>query len=316
MIKSRIFRLLQNRRSLIIMKVQLTAYQQRVEVLLDSFLPEDIPVKSRLKEAMRYSVLDGGKRIRPLLVYATGEALNLSAEKLDAIAVAIELIHVYSLVHDDLPAMDDDDLRRGKATAHIAYDEAMAILSGDALQTRAFEILSRPLQGICAENQLKIINILSNAAGMQGMVEGQAIDLAAVGEQLTEDQLEVMHHHKTGALIRASVLMASFCNNNSASEKEDKNRREKLLNYAEAIGLAFQVHDDILDIESDTETLGKQQGADIAAGKPTYPSIIGLKAAKKKATDLRQRALDALSEFGEEAHLLREIAGFIVKRLS
>lgn len=298
------------------MNDKLEAYQQRVEKLLDGFLPIKPDEKSRLNEAMRYSVLDGGKRIRPLLVYAAGEALKIPTEKLDTLAVAIELIHVYSLIHDDLPAMDDDDLRRGKATAHIAYDEAMAILSGDALQTRAFEILSHPLHGICAENQLKIINILSNAAGMQGMVEGQAIDLAAVGKQLTENQLEVMHHHKTGALIRASVLMASFCNNNVATDLDDAIARAKLLHYAESIGLAFQVHDDILDIEGDTETLGKQQGADIAAGKPTYPSIIGIEEAKKKAFDLHQSALNSLSVFGEDADLLREIAGFIVKRLS
>jgi len=304
------------------MNDKLEAYQQRVEKLLDGFLPIVPDEKSQLNEAMRYSVLDGGKRIRPLLVYAAGEALKIPPQILDAPAAAIELIHVYSLIHDDLPAMDDDDLRRGKATAHIAYDEAMAILSGDALQTRAFEILSYPLHGICAENQLKIINILSNAAGMQGMVEGQAIDLAAVSKQLTENQLEIMHHHKTGALIRASVLMASFCNEGAVTENatttknDNAKQRENLLRYSEAIGLAFQVHDDILDIESDTKTLGKQQGADIAAGKPTYPSIIGLQAAKKKAFDLHQDALDSLAEFGEEADLLREIAGFIVKRLS
>ncbi len=307
----------------------LEQYQQRAEDILESVLAfdEQQPLQqSRLRESMRYSVLGGGKRVRPLLVYATGEALNIPVELLDKPAAAIELIHVYSLVHDDLPAMDDDDLRRGKATAHIAFDEATAILSGDALQTLAFEILSQeqplqqPLQKrqqlqalhkISSQNQLKIINILSNAAGMRGMVEGQAIDLAAVGKKLDEQQLENMHHHKTGALIRASVHMASFCTDSATQEQ-----RDKLLNYAAAIGLAFQVHDDILDIESDTETLGKQQGADIAAGKPTYPSIIGLDAAKQKAIKLYHDALDSLSGFGSEADLLREIAGFIVKRLS
>ncbi len=300
----------------------LEQYQQRVEDILESILAfdgQEALHQSRLRESMRYSVLDGGKRVRPLLVYATGEALNVAVELLDKPAAAIELIHAYSLIHDDLPAMDDDDLRRGKATAHIAFDEATAILSGDALQTLAFDILSQqkqlqqaqPLQKISAENQLKIINILSNAAGMRGMVEGQAIDLAAVGKKLNEQQLENMHHHKTGALIRASVHMACFCTDSVTQET-----RTKLLNYAEAIGLAFQVHDDILDIESDTETLGKQQGADIAAGKPTYPSIIGIDAAKLKAKNLYQDALDSLSGFGSEADLLREIAGFIVKRLS
>ncbi len=308
---------------------KLEQYQQRAEAILESVLAykEQQPLQqSRLRESMRYSVLEGGKRVRPILVYATGEALNVPLELLDKPAAAIELIHVYSLIHDDLPAMDDDDLRRGKATAHIAFDEATAILSGDALQTLAFEILSqeqplqhallqrqqaRSLHKISAKNQLKIISILSTAAGMRGMVEGQAIDLAAVGKTLNERQLENMHHHKTGALIRASVHMASYCTDSATQEQ-----RNKLLDYAEAIGLAFQVHDDILDIESDTETLGKQQGADIAAGKPTYPSIIGLDAAKLKAKKLYQDALDALSDFGPEADLLREIAGFIVKRLS
>lgn len=296
----------------------LVAYQQRIESVLEDLLPLKQVAKSTLHEAMRYSALDGGKRIRPLLVYATGEALNISADILDIPAAAIELIHAYSLVHDDLPSMDDDDLRRGKATAHLAFDEATAILSGDALQSLAFEILSRPLDDISSENQLKIINILSNAAGMHGMVQGQAIDLAAVGMQLNETQLEVMHHHKTGALIRASVQMASCCFRHVDKTSKNKNdlKRDNLFQYAEAIGLAFQVHDDILDVESDTETLGKQQGADIAAGKPTYPSIIGIQAAKEKAINLHQVALNALSNFGQEADLLREIAGFIIKRLS
>lgn len=295
----------------------LEVYQQRIEKVLENILPIESEPSSLLGEAIRYSALDGGKRIRPLLIYASGEALNISADLLDVPAAALELIHVYSLIHDDLPAMDDDDLRRGKATAHIAYDEATAILSGDALQTRAFEILSEPLKGISAENQLKIINILSDASGMHGMVKGQAIDLAAVGRQLNESQLEIMHHHKTGALIRASVLMTSYCELASGDGSEvSHSQRESLLHYAEAIGLAFQVHDDILDIESDTETLGKQQGADIAAGKPTYPSIIGMQDAKKKASNLYEDALDSLSGFGDEANMLREIAGFIVKRLS
>ncbi len=302
----------------------LEQYQQRVEATLQTVLAYDEPPatqQSCLRESMRYSVLDGGKRIRPLLVYATGEALSIPMELLDKPAAAIELIHVYSLIHDDLPAMDDDNLRRGKATAHIAFDEATAILSGDALQALAFEILSQQPQAlqqqqqelhkITAENQLKIINILANAAGMRGMVEGQAIDLAAVGKNLDEQQLEYMHHHKTGALIRASVQMASFC-----TDSITQDIRDKLHKYAAAIGLAFQVHDDILDIESDTQTLGKQQGADIAAGKPTYASIIGIDAAKLKAKNLYQEALDCLSGFGPEADLLREIAGFIVKRIS
>jgi len=222
--------------------------------------------------------------------------------------------------------MDDDDLRRGKPTTHIAYDEATAVLTGDALQTLAFEILSTPLAGICAENQLKILNILTTSSGINGMVKGQAIDLAAVGLALTETQLETMHRYKTGALISASVLMASYCNRCPESEKmktmkmqkeaDIDQKRIKLSDYALAIGLAFQVRDDILDIQSDTQTLGKQQGADMAAGKPTYPSIIGMAAAKEKLFQLHKKAVDSLTDFGEEAFLLREIAEFIVKRIA
>ncbi|MCL4155239.1 UNVERIFIED_CONTAM: hypothetical protein GTU68_036432, partial [Idotea baltica] len=195
---------------------------------------------------MRYSVLGGGKRIRAVLVYAAGEALNIQLEKLDSAAAAIEMLHAYSLIHDDLPCMDDDDLRRGKATTHIAYDEATAILAGDALQTAAFEILSVSKDGICAENQLKLLNILATASGVNGMVKGQAIDLESVGKTISEDQLEVMHLNKTGALIKASVLMASFCTDVTDSIEAEQ-QRKNLAEYAEAIGLAFQVQDDILD---------------------------------------------------------------------
>lgn len=293
-------------------------YQDRIETLLDSILPKTSQQPKTLHEAMRYSVLGGGKRVRPLLVYATGEALGISTELLDKSAVAIELVHAYSLVHDDLPCMDDDDLRRGKPTTHIAFDEATAVLAGDALQTLAFELLSDPLQGICAENQLKILNILTTSSGINGMVKGQAIDLAAVGLSLTEAQLETMHRYKTGALISASVLMACYCRNEPLSQSSsliDK-QVKNLSEYASAIGLAFQVRDDILDIQSDTKTLGKQQGADIAAGKPTYPSIMGMMAAKEKLFQLHKKAVDSLVDFGEEAFLLREIAEFIVKRIA
>ncbi len=304
-------------------------YQKRIEAQLESILPASNQQPKALHKAMRYSVLGGGKRVRPLLVYATGEALGIATELLDKPALAIELVHAYSLVHDDLPCMDDDILRRGKATTHIAYDEATAVLAGDALQTLAFEILSPPLAGICAENQLKILNILTTSSGINGMVKGQAIDLAAVGEKLTEAQLETMHKYKTGALISASVLMASYCcdslsgNNppktkgeNEPVEMDIHKKRTQLSAYAQAIGLAFQVRDDILDIQSDTETLGKQQGADIAAGKPTYPSIMGMTAAKEKLFQLHKKAVDSLQDFGEEAFLLREIAEFIVKRIA
>lgn len=289
-------------------------YQQHIEKLLEKTLPKNSQEPTKLHEAMRYSVLGGGKRIRPLLVYATGKALGIPTKQLDAPAIAIELIHAYSLIHDDLPCMDDDDLRRGKPTIHIAFDEATAVLAGDAIQTLAFEILSKASPTICAKNQLKILNILTTSSGINGMVKGQAIDLAAVGKKLTETQLETMHKHKTGALIHASVLMATYCNKDFSLDI--KSQRKKLADYADAIGLAFQVRDDILDIQSDTETLGKQQGADLAANKPTYPSILGMVKAKEKLFQLHQKAVDSLVDFGEEAILLREIAEFIVKRIA
>lgn len=289
------------------------AYQQRIESVLDSILTKKEP--EHLCKAMRYAVLGAGKRIRASLVYAAGEALGVKLESLDSAAAAIELIHAYSLIHDDLPCMDDDDLRRGKPTVHIAFDEATAVLAGDALQTRAFQILAEDSSLISAKNQLKILQILTNASGCNGMVKGQAIDLAAVGKFLTEQELQNMHNHKTGALIKASVLMASYCKNTEDTESE-KQQRQNLSDYADAIGLAFQVRDDILDIQSDTETLGKQQGADIAAGKPTYPSIMGMSAAKEKLFNLHENALESLHGFGEEADSLRDIAAFIVKRVA
>ncbi len=299
-------------------------YQHRIERILETTLVSSSTFfspslsLSHLNEAMRYSALGGGKRVRPLLVYATGEALNVDVALLDLPAAAIEYIHAYSLVHDDLPSMDDDALRRGKPTTHLAFDEATAILAGDALQTMAFQLLSSPMQGICAENQLKILNILATASGADGMVKGQSIDLAAVGKTLTEGELETMHNHKTGALITASVEMASYCMETVAQATSELvvQQRKNLTDYSKAIGLAFQVRDDILDIQSDTETLGKQQGADIAAGKPTYPSIMGMSAAKEKLFKLHQNALDSLVDFEEEADSLREIASFIVKRIA
>lgn len=291
--------------------VQLSdSYRLRLEQLLADALSIDDVAPSRLHEAMRYSALAGGKRIRPILVYASGEALKTPIAALDRIAVAVECVHAYSLVHDDLPAMDDDDLRRGIPTAHKAFDEATAILSGDALQAFAFEWLSEPIEGISVSSQLRLIQGLSAAAGSRGMVGGQAIDLASVGQQLTEQQLEVMHAHKTGALINACVLLPSYC-----TETVTEQQRDSLTRYAAAIGLAFQVQDDILDVESDTATLGKQQGADIAANKPTYPSILGMDGAKQKLRELHQDAFGALDVFGSEADLLRDIARFIVQRI-
>ncbi|MCK5903491.1 MAG: (2E,6E)-farnesyl diphosphate synthase [Cocleimonas sp.] len=288
---------------------KLTQYQHRIETVLHHHLPDDTLAPSLLHHAMRYSALSGGKRVRPLLVYATGECFKVDKTSLDAPAAAIEFIHAYSLIHDDLPSMDDDHLRRGKATAHIAFDEATAILSGDALQTLAFQVLSTPLQTISTKNQLKIINLLAKTAGSLGMVGGQVIDLSSTGQKLTEKQLENMHLHKTGALIRASVMMGAYCAEDLSMAQE-----QALERYAHCIGLAFQVRDDILDIESDTETLGKQQGADIAANKATYPAILGMEAAQEKARLLYESAYDALSCFGNEADLLRKIADFIVTR--
>lgn len=289
-------------------------YQHRIETVLDAILPNAETSSQRLHKAMRYSVLGGGKRVRPLLVYGAGEALKIDSKLLDKPAAAIELIHVYSLIHDDLPCMDDDELRRGKPSAHIAFDEATAVLTGDALQTLAFDILSQPLHGISAKNQLNILHTLTSASGASGMVKGQMIDLSAVGEILAEKQLETMHNHKTGALIKASVLMPTYCNN--SDDDVLWSQRKNLADYADAIGLAFQVRDDILDIQSDTETLGKQQGADSAADKPTYPSVVGMDAAIEKLYQLHQKALDSLKRFEEEADLLRGIAEFIVKRIA
>ena len=284
--------------------------QTRIESVLEQLLPRKDSQRSQLHAAIRYSSLNGGKRVRPLLVYATGEALNIEIENLDIIAAAIEMIHVYSLIHDDLPAMDDDDLRRGKATNHKAFDEATAILAGDALQAMAFNVLaSSKKMTLSADIRLRLISELSSAAGSLGMVGGQAIDLASVNQSLTLEQLEQMHHAKTGALICASVLMPAYCDPLLSEQKI-----VQLTQFANCIGLAFQVQDDILDIESDTETLGKTQGSDIAANKPTYPSIIGLKASKQKLQDLYQTAMHSLDEFGDSAQSLKQLARFIVKR--
>ena len=286
----------------------LQAYQTRIEGVLERVLPSVEILPQRLHTAMRYSVLNGGKRMRPLLVYATGESLGLAPEMLDLPAAAIELIHVYSLIHDDLPAMDDDALRRGKPSCHCAYDEATAILAGDALQALAFQLLAQADEPISAQQRLRMIQQLSIASGSRGMVGGQAIDLAAVGQALTELELEQMHIHKTGALIRSSVLLAAY----TAPDLAER-QLIQLDHYAKCLGLAFQVQDDILDIESDTQTLGKTRGADAAAGKPTYPSVMGMSAAKRKLDELYLEAVAALE--GLNAPLLLEIAEFTVKRV-
>ncbi|MEZ5534730.1 MAG: (2E,6E)-farnesyl diphosphate synthase [Thiolinea sp.] len=287
----------------------LRSYQQRIDSVLDKVLPAANVLPARLHEAMRYVVLDGGKRARPLLVYATGEALGVPVSVLDIPAASVELIHAYSLVHDDLPAMDDDDLRRGKPSCHRQYDEATAILVGDALQAQAFQLLASAQEpDVSAAQRLRMIQQLGRASGSRGMVGGQALDLGAVGRSLSEVELENMHIHKTGALIRASVLLAAYCAANL-----DEQKLAKLDYFAKCIGLAFQVQDDILDVESDTETLGKKNGADAAAGKPTYPSIIGIPAAKEKLQFLYKEAVRSLD--GMQAGFLLEIAEFTVKRL-
>ncbi|MFA5983045.1 MAG: (2E,6E)-farnesyl diphosphate synthase [Methylococcaceae bacterium] len=284
--------------------------QTRAETALEARLPKPQTLPIKLHEAMRYCVLNGGKRMRPMLTYATGKTLGLPPETLDGQACAVEFIHVYSLIHDDLPAMDDDDLRRGKATCHIAFDEATAILTGDALQALAFEILAHdPEITAAAPTRLQMITTLAKASGSQGMVGGQAIDLESVGNPLTLPELENMHIHKTGALIRASVTLASL-----SKPDIDLEASQKLDRYAKCIGLSFQVKDDILDEESDTTTLGKTQGKDKNNDKPTYPALLGLSGAKQKAQELHDQAIESLALFGKEADLLRDLSLYIIQR--
>jgi farnesyl diphosphate synthase len=292
------------------LKLLMTSYQQRVETALASYLPIASIQPIRLHEAMRYSVLDGGKRIRPLLVYLAGSALNVAPTSLDAPACAVEFIHAYSLVHDDLPAMDNDDLRRGKATCHKAFDEATAILVGDALQSLAFYVLSsEPNLQTTNQQRLEMIKTLALASGSRGMAGGQAIDIESVGQILNVAELENMHIHKTGALIRASVKLGAL-----AYPSIENHLLEKLDHYAMCIGLAFQIQDDILDIESDTKTLGKPQGSDIDHNKVTYPSLLGLSSAKELAQELIDDAINSLSDFDDKADPLRWMANYIVTR--
>ncbi|HHM05884.1 MAG TPA: (2E,6E)-farnesyl diphosphate synthase [Gammaproteobacteria bacterium] len=289
---------------------RLPRWQARVEQALEQRLPAESLAPQTLHRAMRYSVLGGGKRVRPVLVYAAAEAAGAPLERADAAACAVELIHAYSLIHDDLPAMDDDDLRRGRPSCHRAFDEATAILAGDALQTLAFDLLARdPALDVAPSQRLAMIQTLATAAGATGMVGGQAMDLAAVGQTLTLSQLETMHAHKTGALIRAAVRLGGLCHNGITPAELDKLER-----YACLIGLAFQVQDDILDVESDTATLGKRQGADQALNKPTFPALLGLEQAKQHARQLSAEAQSCLAPFGSRAETLRAIAAYIVTR--
>jgi geranylgeranyl diphosphate synthase type II len=287
-------------------------YRPRIEEALDRWLPPADTHPKQLHEAMRYAVLGGGKRMRPLLVYATGDALGIDRSQLDGIACAVEVIHAYSLIHDDLPAMDNDDLRRGRPTCHKVFGEAAAILAGDALQALAFYILAHDNAITCpAEDKVKMIETLALACGSRGMAGGQAIDLAAVGRTLGIAELEDMHIHKTGALIRASVLLSALSEPDIPQDTLDR-----LDHYGKCIGLAFQIRDDILDVEGDTQTLGKTQGADIAMSKPTYPALIGLDGAKQRASELHEEALTALEPLGPRANRLREISRYIVQRIS
>ena len=288
--------------------------QARVEAALARFLPSERIVPRRLHEAMRYAVLGGGKRVRPLLVFAAGEAAAKEGacadpQRLEAAACAVECIHAYSLVHDDLPCMDNDVLRRGRPTCHVEFDEATALLVGDSLQALAFQLLTEHRLADDPQTQLEMMRILASACGSRGMAGGQAIDLSSVGQALTLPELEHMHIHKTGALIRASVALGVRCSGTSSSRQ-----LASFDHYANCVGLAFQVVDDVLDEESSTATLGKTAGKDAANHKPTYVSVLGLARAKALAEELRGQAQAALAALGSSAQRLSELADFIVLR--
>jgi farnesyl diphosphate synthase len=288
------------------------ACQRRIEGVLDRALTLPDPGTPRLREAMRYSVLGAGKRLRPILVYLTGESFGAPPERLDPPAAAVELVHVYSLVHDDLPAMDDDDLRRGRPTCHRAYDEATAILVGDALQALGFSVLAHePLGDTAPLVRLEMLRLLARATGTGGMAGGQAVDLAAVGQQLSVAAVEDMHRRKTGALIECSVLLGALAAG-VALERE----LEALRRFGAEIGLAFQIQDDILDVEGDPAVLGKATGADAAHAKPNYPSTAGLPAARRRAAQLRDAAVAALAPLGARGEPLAQLAHFVVSRSS
>jgi farnesyl diphosphate synthase len=288
---------------------RLDHYRQRVDTKLADILANDAHIPERLRAAMKYSVLGGGKRVRPLLVYATGELCGVREQTLDTLAASIELVHAYSLVHDDLPAMDDDDLRRGRPTTHRQFDEATAILAGDALQALAFEILcSDPDLAKNPPAQIKIISWLARAVGPAGMVGGQALDLEAEGKRLDERALEDIHRRKTGQLIRASIMMPSELGALTDAQ------RENLDVFARDIGLVFQIRDDLLEVEQDTATLGKNAGSDATNNKSTYPSTLGLEGARRRAADTQKRAVDALATLGEPSRALLWLSDFILTR--
>ena len=291
---------------------RIASYRTRIEGVLAECLALPSSGTARLREAMQYSTLGGGKRLRPSLVYLTGESLGAPLAELDSPAAAVELIHVYSLVHDDLPAMDDDDLRRGRPTCHRAYDEATAILVGDALQALAFAVLADETKGHQEPAaRIAMIRALADASGTSGMAGGQAVDLAAVGQRLSVPDIENMHRRKTGALIQSSVLLGAF-----AAGVTSGPRLEALRTFGAEIGLAFQIQDDILDVEGDSALLGKTTGADAAHNTPTYPSTAGLGAARERARQLRDAAIGALRPLGGSGNALVELAHFVVSRVT
>jgi len=288
---------------------RLDHYRARVDQKLADVLDLDRQVPERLLAAMRYSVLGGGKRVRPLLVYASGELAQVAEHALEAVAAAVELVHAYSLVHDDLPAMDDDDLRRGRPTTHKQFDDATAILAGDALQALAFEVLATD-RALAAKAgaQVRMLAWLARAAGPTGMVGGQALDMAAEGQRLDEHGLERIHRGKTGALIRASIMMPSELGTSSPEQ------RASLDVFASDIGLVFQIRDDLLEVEQDTATLGKHAGSDSGNDKSTYPSTLGVEGARQRAAETQQRAVAALRTLGPSADGLLWLSGFILNR--
>ncbi len=288
--------------------VWMKGVQDEVEQALDRYLPAGDAAPVKLHGAMRYTTLGGGKRVRPLLVYASGALSGADPKALARAACAVEMIHAYSLVHDDMPCMDDDELRRGKPTVHVAYDEATALLVGDALQAQAFQVLAES-DTLPPGRLVAMLRLLAEAAGSAGMCGGQAIDLDSVGLALTLEQLERMHQLKTGALLRASVILGALAGRDLAPHELDA-----LAAYSKAIGLAFQVVDDVLDATADSATLGKTAGKDAADNKPTYVSILGLEPSRELAEQLRRDAHEALAPFGEQALRLRELADLIVQR--
>lgn len=291
-------------------QAQLQRHQARIEEALWQRLPAASQEPKILHETMRYGILGGGKRIRAVLVYATGEALGVPMEQLDAQACAVEFIHGYSLIHDDLPTMDNDALRRGKATCHIKYGESLALLAGDSLHSLAFETLTQdPAIRVSPQRRLDMVVKLAHTAGSKGMAGGQAIDLAAVGKELSLVKLKQMHSLKTGALIRAAVALGVL-----SADPVEASLAKDLDDYARYIGLAFQIQDDILDVEGDTHTLGKNSGSDSAQSKPTYPALLGLEGAKQAAQESLDSALASLEALGDNARFLRNIANYMIQR--